>query len=93
MHWELSEEIERLEEGIDFYAKELESDRQKLHLLQSDPEHLEKFAREEYWLCREGEEVFLVELTADPDQYKSDKKKKPLESSLSCSSVKVLSLS
>lgn len=68
MHWELSEEIERLEEGIDFYAKELESDQQKLHLLQSDPEHLEKFAREEYWLCREGEEVFLVELTADPDQ-------------------------
>lgn len=68
MHWELNEEIAQLEEGIGFYANELANDREKLHLLQSDPEHLEKFAREEYWLCREGEEVFLVEVSAKPDQ-------------------------
>jgi cell division protein FtsB len=62
MHLELAEEIEQLENGIEFYSEALEEDRVKLYQLQSDPEHLEKFAREEYWMCKENEEVFLVEL-------------------------------
>lgn len=60
MQIELSQEIEKLENGIDFYSHSLEIDKEKLHQLQSDPEQLEKFAREEYWLCKEGEEVFLI---------------------------------
>jgi cell division protein DivIC len=54
------EEIEKLEKGIHFYQLALAEDRDKLEQLQSDPWQLERFAREQYWMCRPGEEVFLV---------------------------------
>jgi len=60
IHLELSSEIRELEEGIEFYKSELANDKQKLTELTSDPILLEKFAREEYWLCKENEEIFLI---------------------------------
>ncbi len=60
LHMELDQEIEKLENGIDFYQLALTEDKDKLEQLQSDPWQLERFAREQYWMCRPGEEVFLV---------------------------------
>ncbi len=60
LHMELNQEIEKLEKGIEFYHLSLAEDRDKLEQLQSDPWQLERFAREQYWMCRPGEEVFLV---------------------------------
>lgn len=62
LHIELSETIESLEQGKEFYQSELEKNRRELHELESNPEMLEKFARERYWMHREGEEVFLIEV-------------------------------
>jgi cell division protein DivIC len=65
IHLELSAEISELEEGIEFYNSELKKDKQKLIELTSDPILLEKFAREEYWLCKANEEIFLISHVED----------------------------
>ena len=58
---ELNTEIDELERSIEYYKGEIATDKQKLEELTSDPEKLEKFAREEYWMKRPGEEIFIVE--------------------------------
>lgn len=61
LHMELNRDIESLEQGKEFYQSELEKNKRELEELESDPEKLEKFARERYWMHKDGEEVFLVE--------------------------------
>lgn len=61
IHSELNTEIEELEESIEYYQSELAADKKKLQELTSDPALLEKFAREEYWMVKEGEEIYLIE--------------------------------
>ena len=44
-----------------FYQQEIKSTTEKLQELQSNNDSLEKFAREQYFFIRPGEEVFIVE--------------------------------
>jgi cell division protein FtsB len=53
--------IMELNGQIDYYRKQTERDRKKLKLLQSDKGQIEKFARENYLLKKENEDVFLIE--------------------------------
>ncbi|GGH76718.1 FtsB family cell division protein [Phaeocystidibacter marisrubri] len=61
LHRELNKQIEALEQGKTNYQSDLEQNKRELEELESDPEKLEKFAREQYWMHKEGEEVFLIE--------------------------------
>lgn len=61
VHRELDQELNRMEENILYYKKELEVIREQLQALESDPEKLEKFARETFFMHREGEEIYLIE--------------------------------
>lgn len=61
IHHELNAEIDELEESIEYYRTEIESDEKKLEELTTDDKKLEKFAREQYWMHREGEQIFLIE--------------------------------
>lgn len=61
IHNELNTEIEELEQSIDYYQIEIASDEMKLEELTTDDKKLEKFAREEYWMHRKGERIFLIE--------------------------------
>lgn len=54
-------EIRDLESQIEFYRKQSEVDKQKLDELQSNTEDLEKFARENYLMKKENEEIFIIE--------------------------------
>lgn len=60
IHSELDQEIIELEESIEYYRKEIKIDQEQLQELNSDPEKLEKFARERYWMKKQGEEIFLI---------------------------------
>ncbi len=60
IHSELNQEVESLQESIDYYKKEITKDKKQLEELTSDPEKLEKFAREQYWMKKRGEEIYLV---------------------------------
>ena len=58
--WMYDEKIRSLEKEIKFYQKEIEVNRKKLEDLHTDKEGLERFAREEYFMKRPNEDVFII---------------------------------
>ena len=53
-------EIRSLKKQIDFYRKKTEENKVKLYELRSNKENLEKFARENYFMKKENEDVFII---------------------------------
>lgn len=60
IHWELKKQINSLEKQREFLYEEIERDKKIIKKL-SDPEELEKFAREHYYLKKKNEEIYLIE--------------------------------
>ena len=60
IHNELNNDINALEDEKEFYIKEIEKDNKELEKLSTE-EGLEKFAREEYYMKRDKEEIFIIE--------------------------------
>ncbi len=61
MHLELNDEKKDLQQSIQYYEAEIATDKKQLEELTSNPEMLEKFAREQYWMKRPGEEIYLID--------------------------------
>ncbi|MDR2824246.1 MAG: septum formation initiator family protein [Prevotellaceae bacterium] len=53
--------IRKMETEINYYKKEIESNKQKIGELHSDNENLEKFAREQYLMKKDNEDIFIIE--------------------------------
>lgn len=53
--------IRELNGQIDYYRNKTVEDKQKLQELEMDKDHIEKFARENYLMKKEDEDVFLIE--------------------------------
>ena len=60
VHRKLKNEIKQLENDIDFYQQQIANEKRKLEELQTDKNNLEKFAREEYLMKKENEDIFLI---------------------------------
>ncbi len=60
IHNELNNEISDLEAEKEYYRKNKEKDDKEFKKL-SSKQGLEKFAREEYYMKRENEEIFIIE--------------------------------
>lgn len=60
IHMELKKEINKLEKQKEFLEEEIEKDKEVIDRL-SDPEELEKFAREQYYLKKKDEEIYIIE--------------------------------
>lgn len=58
---ESEKEIRHLKSQIEYYRKKTEDDKLKLQEIQSDKDNLEKFARENYLMKKENEEIFIIE--------------------------------
>lgn len=54
-------DLRQLNKEREFYIKAIETDTRKLHELKTDARNLEKFAREEYYMKRDNEEIFVIE--------------------------------
>lgn len=54
------EKIRSLEKEIKHYQHEIEVNSKKLNDLRTDKEGLERFAREEYFMKRKNEDVFII---------------------------------
>ena len=54
------EKIRSLEKDIKHYQKEIEIHRKKLNDLHTDKEGLERFAREEYFMKKPNEDVYII---------------------------------
>lgn len=59
-HRELDEEIDKLENTNKYYHDQIHRDKKVIDNL-NDPDSLEKYAREEYKMKKENEEIFLIE--------------------------------
>lgn len=58
--WETDRKIKQLEKEISDYTNEIEKNKEKMKELQSSDENLEKFAREQYLMKKENEDIFIV---------------------------------
>jgi cell division protein FtsB len=68
IHNELRRENEKLLQQKEFLEEQIARDKELIDQL-SDPEELEKFAREQYFLKKKNEDIYIIEL---PDSLKTD---------------------
>lgn len=59
-HFELSQEINKLEDNKEYYINEITKDKQDIKSYQNTSQ-IEKFAREKYYMKKENEDVFIIE--------------------------------
>lgn len=57
---EFNQTIDKLEADKEYYIKEIRKDTQKIKELE-DPDKLDKFAREEYNMKKENEDIYIIE--------------------------------
>lgn len=60
IHNELNNDIKALEDEKEYYKREIEKDNKAIKKLSTE-DGLEKFAREEYYMKRDNEEIFIIE--------------------------------
>ena len=53
-------QIKEIQTQIQSYQQQIEVDKEKLNELQSNKDDLEKFARENYFMKKENEEIFII---------------------------------
>lgn len=59
--WKTNQNIKQLEKEVQYYQNEIEDNRRQMEELQSSDENLEKFAREQYLMKKENEDIFVLE--------------------------------
>lgn len=52
--------LRKMKEQRDYYSKKIENDAQRTIELMTDDDNLEKFAREQYLMKKNNEEVFVI---------------------------------
>ena len=55
-----NQELQKLKDDKEYYLQSIEANKQSAHQLMSEPENLEKFAREKYLMKKENEDIFLI---------------------------------
>lgn len=58
--WDRKQELNKLEASTAYYEKEIADTKKSLMDLNNNPVLLEKFARENFYLKRQNEEVFII---------------------------------
>ena len=67
IHSELSGQIDDLQNDIEFYEEALDHDKTLLEQLETDPEAFERYARENFGMLREGEDITIIEFESSQD--------------------------
>lgn len=60
IHHELNNDIDALESEKEYYKKEIDKDNKAIKTLSTE-EGIEKFAREEYYMKRDSEDIYIIE--------------------------------
>ena len=68
-HRVLDKEINELEDNKKYYKDEIKMDQQKIKLLKN-PDQIEKYAREKYYMKRDSEDIYIIEFEENlpPDE-------------------------
>jgi cell division protein FtsB len=68
IHAELDQQIDNLENDIEFYEETLAEERELLHQLETNPEAFERYARENFGMHKEGETITIIEYETEQDE-------------------------
>ena len=63
-HRILNKQINELEDNRDYYNMEIKTDQNKIKNLKN-PDNIEKYAREKYYMKKDSEDIFIVEYEED----------------------------
>lgn len=63
-HRLLNKEIDELENNKEYYLNEIENDKKNIKTLKN-PQQVEKFAREKYYMKKENEDIYIIEYEGD----------------------------
>ncbi|GIZ08807.1 septum formation initiator family protein [Flavobacterium sp. UMI-01] len=63
-HRVLDQQIDELEENKAYYQEEIKKDEKQIKMLQN-PEQVEKYAREKYFMKKDSEDIYIVEFEGD----------------------------
>ena len=56
----LNKKIEKLEDRKEFYKNEISNDRKALDEISNNPDMLEKYARERFFMKKKNEDIFII---------------------------------
>ncbi len=68
MSFRLRRQLKDMENTKEYYMNEISKDSAKIQALQHDPKAIEQFAREEYLMKKDNEDIFLVKTQLDEDE-------------------------
>ncbi len=63
-HRVLDAEIQELEDNKKYYQDEIRKDQQNIKLLKN-PDQIEKYAREKYYMKKDSEDIYIIEFEGD----------------------------
>lgn len=58
--WRLQRQLNELKRDREYYLQEIERDSTAIRQLKDDPEELERYARENYLMKKEGEDIYII---------------------------------
>lgn len=59
-HQKNLKELAMLQEQVNFYKQKIEADKRKLYELQTNDANLEKFAREQFFMKKADEDIYVI---------------------------------
>ena len=65
LHKELDDDIQKLEEDINYYKSELAKQEEQLKNLEKNKDSYERLAREKYFMKKPNEDIFIIETKKD----------------------------
>ncbi|MFT7335375.1 MAG: cell division protein DivIC [Porticoccaceae bacterium] len=63
-HRFLDHQVNELENNKEYYKEEIKKDEEQIKQLKN-PEQIEKYAREKYYMKKENEDIYIIELEGD----------------------------
>ena len=63
-HRVLNQQLDELEDNKKYYQEEIKKDEENIKLLKN-PDQIEKYAREKYYMKRDSEDVYIIEFEED----------------------------
>jgi cell division protein FtsB len=70
----LNKQLEELEDNKKYYQDEIRKDQENIKLLKN-PDQIEKYAREKYYMKRDSEDVYIIEFEEDSLKEEQSKSK------------------
>ncbi|WP_264521642.1 FtsB family cell division protein [Flavobacterium sp. N1994] len=63
-HRILNKQLDELEDNKKYYQDEIKKDEENIKLLKN-PDQIEKYAREKYYMKRDSEDIYIIEFEGD----------------------------